>query len=91
MGQPVAEMIGQAGRKDLGFVLQPAEGLGVHYPVAVALEFVPVWVRQFRVTAPARALDWESQTRQRSLQDDPLSWTQDSAWTARPRPCWTPE
>jgi len=38
MGQPGAEMVALVRHEDLGLLLQPAEGLGVDHPVAVAGE-----------------------------------------------------
>src|SRR5215467_14538461 len=47
-------MVGNAGRKDLHFVLQPPEGSGVNDPIAIALEFGTIRMRKLGI-APAPA------------------------------------
>jgi len=48
MGEPVAEVVGESGRENLGFGLEAAEGAGVDDAVAVARIFAAVGVREFR-------------------------------------------
>src|SRR5690348_7124670 len=66
MREAIAEMIGEAGREDLGLVLEPAEGASMHHAVAIALKFVAVGMREFGVSASAGALQWEAQMSERS-------------------------
>ncbi len=63
--QPVAEMVGNAGRKDLHFILQPAEGAGVNDAIAIALEFVTVRVRKLGIAAAAASVYREAQAGER--------------------------
>jgi hypothetical protein len=56
MGKAVAEVIGVAAGKDLGLILETAEGAGVDNPVAVALEGVTVSMRRLGEAAATRVL-----------------------------------
>ena len=50
--QPVAEVIGELGRKNLRLILQPAKGARMNNAVAIALEDVAVRVLGLGVTSP---------------------------------------
>jgi hypothetical protein len=52
VGEPVAEMVGEALAKDLSLAFQTAECAGVNDAVAIALELSPVGMGWFRI-APA--------------------------------------
>ena len=54
--QAIAEMIGDAGGEDLRLVFESAKGAGMHDSIAVALEFVPVGMREFRISPASGAL-----------------------------------
>src|SRR5260370_39625977 len=64
VGKAVAEMVGQARSEHLGLGLQAAEGAGMNYAVAVALESVTVRVFGFGVSPPPASLYRKSQPRQ---------------------------
>ena len=51
MGQPVAEMIGEARREDLRLVFQPPKGPGMENAVAIPLVIVAIAVQGFREPA----------------------------------------
>jgi hypothetical protein len=63
-------MVGQAGREHLGLVLQAAEGAGVNYAAAVALEIVAIGMGKLGVTPAARAFDGKAKMRERRLVRD---------------------
>ena len=50
MREPVAEMVGQSGREDLRFILEPSKRSRVDYPVAISLEFVAIRMGLFGIT-----------------------------------------
>jgi hypothetical protein len=52
MGEPVAEMIGEAFAKDLSLAFQTAERAGVNDAIAIALKLSPVGMGRLRI-APA--------------------------------------
>jgi hypothetical protein len=61
MSEAVAEMIGNSGRKDLGFVLQPPECARMNDPVSIALEFSAIRMRQFRISPATTFLRGKTQ------------------------------
>ncbi len=61
VGEPVTEMVRDARRKDLGFVLQPAKGPRMDDAVAIALELAAVRMRQFGISPAAASLDGKTQ------------------------------
>ena len=65
MGEAVAEVIVEARREDLRFILQSAKCARVDDPVAIALKFVAVRVREFRITPALRMLGGKSKVGQR--------------------------
>src|ERR1700722_19749919 len=65
VGQPVAEMVGDSGWKNLHFILQPAEGAGVDDAIAIALEFVTVGMRKLGIAAAAAPVHREAQAGER--------------------------
>ena len=60
--QAVAEMVGDAGRKNLHLVFEAAEGPRVNDAVAIALELVAIRVRKLGVAASAALLHWKAQS-----------------------------
>src|ERR1700687_2602518 len=64
--QAVAEVVGDAGGEDLHLVFQTPEGTGVNDPVAVALEFVAVRVRELGITPAPASVHREAQTAERN-------------------------
>jgi predicted DNA-binding protein (MmcQ/YjbR family) len=54
VSEPVAEMIGEARRENLGLRLEAPKRAGMQYAVAVASVIVAVGMLRFRITAPAR-------------------------------------
>ena len=63
VGKPVAEVVGEGVRKDLGFVFEAAESSGVYDAIAITLKIIAVRVGELRVPSPARALHGEAQMR----------------------------
>src|ERR1051325_10991443 len=61
VSEPVAEMIGEAGSEDLGFIFETAEGARVHHAVAVALEIIAVGVSRLGVYSATALLRLESE------------------------------
>ena len=53
MRQPVAEMVGEAGREYLGLIFQAAERAGMDHAVAIALKFVAIGMRKLRISPSA--------------------------------------
>jgi len=62
--QPVAEVIGDAGRENLRLILQPAKCPRVDYTIAIALEFVAIGMRRLRIDPAAALLNRETEARQ---------------------------
>src|ERR1017187_1043478 len=67
MRQAVAEMIGEPGGKDLGFVLQAAERARMDDTIAIALEFAAIGMGEFRVAAAGHATCIEPEPRKHEL------------------------
>ena len=67
VGESIAEVVGEAGGKDLGLVLQSPERPGVDHAIAVPLELGPVGMRQLRIppTPAHRRPEPESHERRR--------------------------
>ncbi len=57
VGEPGAEVIGEALGEDLRLVLQAAEGAGMNDAVAVALEVVTIRMRRLWIAASERGLN----------------------------------
>ena len=64
VGQAVAEMVGEAGREDLGLGFQAAEGARMNHAVAVALESIAVGMLGFGIAPAPASLHRKSQPRQ---------------------------
>ena len=62
MRQPVAEVIGQSGRENLGLSFETAKGACVNDAIAISLEAIAIRVLGFRITAAGAALDGEAKT-----------------------------
>src|SRR5579862_41366 len=60
VGEAVAEMVGKAGREDLRFGFQAAEGAGVNDAIAVALEGVAIGMIGFGIAASQAVLNLEA-------------------------------
>ena len=58
--QPVAEMIAESRRENLGLTLQPPERARVNDAIAVALKIGAVWVSRLGKYAAAQALGTQS-------------------------------
>src|SRR5260370_41274926 len=54
-------MVGNARRKNLRLIFQPAECVGVNDAIAIALKFVAVRMRQLRIPAAQTAADRKAQ------------------------------
>src|ERR1051326_1181201 len=63
--QAISKMVRDAGRENLGLVFEATERAGMHNAIAIALELIAVWVRQFGKAAAASVLDGKTQTRKR--------------------------
>src|SRR5438270_3084368 len=61
MGQPVAEMIGNAGGENLRLVFEPAKCARMNDAVTVALKFVAVRMRKLRIPASPAERHGETQ------------------------------
>jgi hypothetical protein len=61
MGQPVAKVIGNAGRKDLRFGFETPESAGMNHAVAIALEGISIGVIGLGVPASAALRQRETQ------------------------------
>ncbi len=81
--QPVAEVIGNAGGKDLHLVFQPAKRSGVDNAITIALEFTAVRMRKLRV-APAAALG-HRKTQAANCRRDQFFWDRSSSALRAPR------
>ena len=64
VSQAVAEVIGNAGRENLRLIFQPAKCPRMDYAVAIALEFVAVRMRKFRIEPAAALFHRKTQARQ---------------------------
>ena len=60
MGQTIAEVIAQTGRKDLSFAFQPAKRTRVNDAIAIPLEIGAVGVGRFREEPAARTVRTKS-------------------------------
>src|ERR1041385_6489738 len=60
VGQPVAEVVRDAGRENLRLSFQPAERAGVNDAVAIPLKRVPVWMLSFRIAPTASLRGWKT-------------------------------
>ena len=61
VGEPVAEMIRDARRKNLRFIFKPSKSARMDNAVAIALELAAVRMRQFGISPAAASLDRKTQ------------------------------
>jgi hypothetical protein len=61
VGQPVAEMVGEAGSENLGLVFEAAERPRVDHAIAVTLEFTAVGMRRLGISPASAAIGWKSE------------------------------
>jgi hypothetical protein len=64
MGEPVPEVVVETRSENLCFILQATKRTGMDDTVAVPLEFVPVWMRQFGIAPALRPLNRKPEARQ---------------------------
>jgi hypothetical protein len=64
MCQPVAEVVGKPGRKDLGLGFETAKGARMDHAVAISLKTVSVWMFRFGVPPSPALLRREPQPRE---------------------------
>jgi hypothetical protein len=57
MSQAIAEVVGEAAGKNLGFGFEPAKGAGMNDAVTVPLEIVAIGMLGFRNSASAGLFD----------------------------------
>ena len=80
--EPVTEMIGKAGREDLGFPFEPPEGARVNDAVAIALEIASIRMPWFRESASMQTVWTQSKSGQHSSASYWFNWLVSSS-TAR--------
>jgi hypothetical protein len=61
MGQPIAKVIGETGRKNLSLVFQPPESPCVNDAVAVTLKFVAIRMTRLRIPSAAGTIHWKAE------------------------------
>jgi hypothetical protein len=61
VSEPVAKMVRNAGWKNLGLILQAAEGPRVDDAVTIALELTAIRMRQFGIAPAPASLDGKTQ------------------------------
>src|SRR5580700_2894063 len=83
MSQPVAEVIGNAGREDLHLIFQPAKGARVDNAIAIALELATVRMGKLGIT-PATALG-HRKTQTSNCRRDQFFWDMSSSALRAPR------
>ena len=62
VGETIAEMVGQAGSEDLGFILQTPECSRVNYAIAIASKFIAVGMCELRISPAAGTLHRKAQS-----------------------------
>jgi hypothetical protein len=67
VGQSIAEVIGDARREHLRLIFQAPKSPRVQHAVAIALKFVAIRMRKFRVAPPSGLFGAETQVRERSI------------------------
>src|SRR4051794_11289274 len=79
VGQPVPEMVVQAGAENLRLIFEAAKGASVNNAIAITLELVPIRMRQFGITTPTTQCNGKSEFRERPRRHAGLSCGRDFA------------